>query len=157
MTRLGLRLAALILLSTLAGHAHAGEGIKSASPPDFTGKTDGQDVNDSHTARGGKRTQPMDGNGHDCSASTPCPVGDANNAAFISAVPLTVGAPSAAPGRSIAFLVASDCNISLQLASGMAFVISVAGSPYTQTLPFSVTGINASGTTCSGATYTNLN
>jgi hypothetical protein len=68
---------------------------------------------------------------------------------------MTPGGSAVAAGRSVAMLITADGVVSLQLAGGAPFLLSVGASPYTQTFPFSVTGINSTGTTAT-ATYANL-
>jgi len=78
---------------------------------------------------------------------------DTNGAPFRSAIPMTVGAGAIAAGRSVEILCSADGTVTFDMAGGGTHQISIGASAYTQTFPYSVTGIAAATAT---ATYANL-
>lgn len=86
--------------------------------------------------------------------SNPLDTADQSGAAFASATTMTAGGSTVAAGRSVELLCSGAGNVSFQL-GGAAHIVAVPASPYSYTLPYSVTAVNSSGTTAT-CTYANL-
>lgn len=80
---------------------------------------------------------------------------DKNGAAFSSATPMTADQSATPAGRSVEVLCSAGGSIVFNMAGGGQHTIVIADSPFTQTFPYSVTGVAALGTTAT-ATYANL-
>ena len=81
-------------------------------------------------------------------------VADANSAPFTTAVAMTAGGSSVAPGRAVEIICTTAGNVSLQLSGGSAHVIPVVIGR--QVVPFAATGINSGANTTAVAAYANL-